>query len=322
MDMKSKLANLQKTHSKGEIDSAKEFIVGLIKQYSDLGGDESYKQILLYSYLTYGEQTIVSNIKKFYSAPPIPAGMKGTLTPAKMFIAYLKSIISREDAMKEIYVLNIGRENVLPKNTQYGGKRKADLPERVISFYIPNLKKIASSMVFGADMNKVADLTVGRYKTLFTEQTDGKIFLVSPISFVKLSDDGFQMSEIIDASMSQYPNLVPPYDMFFGEDGKKVTTVYFAGMLLPSTIGKGYILVDGKNEENLTIYPGQDVQITEGDYVFGVGNLLKDLTKDPTGEEFKIYPTFITRLMSTLSATETPATSPNNEESGSMDNVF
>ncbi len=291
MDIKSKLIQMSKSRSPNEIEVAKNEVTNLLKLHPELNTDEN-KQILLYSYLQFGKEMIEKELRKKYSAPKLPGAF--AFSPDKMFMASIKNSIVIEEQMKEVYLLAVKPAGKKDPKT---GKQ----PKRIVTFWAVGEKKLGSSWVNEDFSYAVDGLPSGMYKSRYNVTKDGKLSLASPIRFQKVPEAGFDKNSIIEASMEQYRPLEPPYEPYFGEDGKHISTVYFAGMLLPPAAGGGFLLIDSKNDEKVQIYPPAGTAVGEQDYVFGIG----DLQPIKEGEDvFKIYVTYLVPLM-----TNTP---PNN----------
>ncbi len=284
MDIKGKLVQMQNTRQKSEIESAKNEVINLLKLHSELNTDEN-KQILLYVYLQFGKDFVEKELRKKYSAPKLQGAF--AFSPDKMFVASIKNAINIEEQMKEVYLLSVKPAG--KKNPQTNKQEK-----RIVTFWVVNENKLGSSWINEDSAYAVDGLPSGMYKSRYNVTKDGKVLLASPIRFQKVPENGFNKNNIIEASMEQYPKLEPPYEPYFGEDGNRIQTVHFAGMLLPPTTGGGFLLIDGKNDEKIQIYPPQGTPVGEQDYVFGIGDLqpMKD------GQDvYKIYVTYMVPLM-------------------------
>ena len=286
IDIRSKLAQMQNSRSKNDIDGAKVEIENLFKLHPELKTPDENKPILLYGYLEFGKDFMEKELRKKYSAPKMPAGF--AFSPDRMFMSSIKNFISIEEQMKEIYLLSsrpAGKKD--PKTNKQ--------EKRIVTFWAVTEKKIGTSWVNEDSTYLVDGLPMGLYKTRYNISKDGKILLASPLRLKKSSENGFDKNTIIEAAMDQYPKLEPPYEPYFGEDGTRIQTVYFAGMLLPPTVGGGFLLIDGKNDEKIQIYPPMGVKVGEQDYIFGIG----DLQPLKEGQDvYKIYVTYLVPLVS------------------------
>ncbi len=304
IDIRSKLAQMQSIKSKAEIDTAKMEIENILKQHPELRQPEENKPILLYGYLEFGKDFMEKELRKKYSAPKMPAGF--AFSPDKMFMSSIKNFIAIEEQMKDIYLLSVKPAG--KKDIKTGKQEK-----RIVTFWAIKEKKIGSSWINEDSAYLVDGLPMGVYRTRYNVTKDGKILLASPIRFKKGNDSTFNKTEIIEAAMEQYPKLEPPYEPFFGEDGKRIQAVYFAGMLLPPTAGGGFLLIDGKNDEKIQIYPPSGVQVGEQDYVFGIG----DLQPMKEGQDvYKIYVTYMVPLMANIP--DNNGSSSNDGDQGSI----
>jgi hypothetical protein len=262
---KEKLELLQKTKQASEIEAAKKEVMKWLQQHPELNTGDM-KQVLLYSCLMYGKDEIEREIRNVYN-PPIMA-KEFNFDAGKMLIMVLQNKVRKQDFMKPIYLLSIRQAGKKDPITNKQDKR-------MVSFWAVNEKKIGSSWVNEDMAHRIDGLPSGMYSTRYNITKDDKAVLSSPIELHKIPENGFSVGDIMDGVMKQYPKLEPPYQPFFGEDGKKIPTVHFYGMLLLSPDGRGYVLNDGKNDDQIRIYApqGSKMEIREQDYFFGVGSL-------------------------------------------------
>lgn len=278
MELKEEIGKFKKE----DIEKAKKEVLDLFEKHPELAKNEN-KNLLLYAYLAFGKETINQELDQKYNRPKLD---KFNFPSDIMFLQSIKYRINIQGQMNNVYVLSV--KSAGKRNPNTGQQEK-----RIINFWVINEKKIASSWV-NEEYAVIADgLKPGLYNTRYNISKDGRILLSSPISFQKLDDQNFKIDEIIDSIMSTYSPLEPPYEIYFGEDGNKFSTVYFSGMLLPTISGFGFNLIDGKNDEKIIIYPPKGTSVHEQDYVFGFGDIQYPRADQ---DEYRIFAVFITIL--------------------------